>query len=148
MLRQLSTSRSHVLSFLYVLSVSHITQLPLVPQLHQFHQSRVPRTNSNPIQVLFQYLYYPIYKVRNTYSLFFLSLKRSSIFKLLIRGMLCPILIQCLSLFLMPFIRSLASKYHAYTIASIISLGGLMPFYSYYTKKGLIYVIIANFFTY
>ena len=44
----------------------------------------------------------------------------------------------------MPFIRSLAFKRRAYTIASIISLSGLMPLYSHYTKKGLVYIIIIN----
>ena len=48
----------------------------------------------------------------------------------------------------MPFIRFLVSKCRAYTIASIISFGGLMPSYSYYTKKGLVGVIIINFSIY
>ena len=48
----------------------------------------------------------------------------------------------------MPSIRSLASKHYAYTIASIISLSGLMPSYSYYTEKGLVYIIIANLSAY
>ena len=47
----------------------------------------------------------------------------------------------------MPFIRSLASKRYAYTIASIILLSGLMSFYSYYTEKGLVCVVIINSFT-
>ena len=46
----------------------------------------------------------------------------------------------------MPFIRSSASEHYAYTIASIILFSGLMPFYSYYTKKGLVYIIIINSF--
>ena len=46
----------------------------------------------------------------------------------------------------MPFIRSLVFKYYVYIIVSIISLSGLMPSYSYYTKKGLVCVIITNFF--
>ena len=45
----------------------------------------------------------------------------------------------------MPSIRSLASKYYTYTIASIILLSGLMPSYFYYTEKGLVCVIIINF---
>ena len=48
----------------------------------------------------------------------------------------------------MPFIRSLVSKYYAYTVASIILLSGLMPFYSYYIKKGLVCVTIINFSAY
>ena len=48
----------------------------------------------------------------------------------------------------MPSIRSLASEYYAYTIASIILFSGLMPSYSYYTKKGLVCVTIINLFTY
>ena len=48
----------------------------------------------------------------------------------------------------MLFIRSLASKYYIYTIAFIILLSGLMPFYSYYTEKGLVYVIITNLSAY
>ena len=51
--------------------LSYITQLPLILQLYWFHQSCVLRTNFNPIQVLFQYLYRPIYKIYNTHSLLF-----------------------------------------------------------------------------
>ena len=54
------------------LVTSHVTQLPLIPWLHWFHQSRILCTNSDPIQVLPQYLYYPIYKVRNTQKYFVL----------------------------------------------------------------------------
>ena len=43
----------------------------------------------------------------------------------------------------MPFIRSLVSKCHAYTIALILSLGVIMPIYSCYTEKKLVCVIIA-----
>ena len=43
----------------------------------------------------------------------------------------------------MPFIRFLASKRCAHTIVSIILLSGLMPSYSYYTEKKLVYIIIA-----
>ena len=45
--------------------IGYVTQLPLILQLHQFHQSCFLHTDLNPIQVLFQYLYCPIYKVRN-----------------------------------------------------------------------------------
>ena len=42
----------------------------------------------------------------------------------------------------MPFIRSLVSKCRAYIIALILLLGVIMPTYSYYTKKKLVYIII------
>ena len=42
----------------------------------------------------------------------------------------------------MPFIRSLASKCHAYAVAVILSLGEIMPSYSYCNKKKLVYIII------
>ena len=42
----------------------------------------------------------------------------------------------------MPFIRSLASKCHAYTIAVILSLGEIMPSYSYYKEKKLVCITI------
>ena len=48
----------------------------------------------------------------------------------------------------MPFIRSLASKRHAYTVAVILLLGEIMPSYSYYNKKKLVCVIIIAFFSY
>ena len=48
----------------------------------------------------------------------------------------------------MPFIRFLVSKYHAYTIISIILFSGLMPSYSYYTKKGLVNIAIADLSSY
>ena len=43
----------------------------------------------------------------------------------------------------MPPIRSLASECHAYTVALILSLGVIMPIYSYYTEKKLVYIVIA-----
>ena len=45
----------------------------------------------------------------------------------------------------MPFIRSLAFKRTAYCfklIAIILLLGEIMPTYSYYAEKGLVYIII------
>ena len=42
----------------------------------------------------------------------------------------------------MPFIRSLASKYCAYIVLVIFLLGEIMPIYSHYTKKKLVYIII------
>ena len=46
----------------------------------------------------------------------------------------------------MPFIRSLASKRRAYTVAVILLLSEIMPSYSYYKEKKLVYItIIAPF---
>ena len=42
----------------------------------------------------------------------------------------------------MPFIRSLASKHHAHAVAVILLLGEIMPSYSYYKEKKLVYIII------
>ena len=45
----------------------------------------------------------------------------------------------------MPFIRSLAFKcltYYFKLVAVILLLGKIMPTYSYYTEKGLVYIII------
>ena len=42
----------------------------------------------------------------------------------------------------MPFIRSLASKHYAYTVAVIFLLGEIMPSYSHYKEKKLVYIII------
>ena len=47
----------------------------------------------------------------------------------------------------MPPVRSLAFKHYAYIIAVILLLGEIMPIYSYYTKKKLIYIIIIAFFS-
>ena len=46
----------------------------------------------------------------------------------------------------MPFVRSLAFKYLAYhskLIAVILLLSEIMPSYSCYTEKGLVYIIIT-----
>ena len=46
----------------------------------------------------------------------------------------------------MPFIRSLASKCYAYIIAVILLLSEIMPIYSRYAEKKLVYItIIAPF---
>ena len=45
-------------------------------------------------------------------------------------------------MFLIPPIRSLASKRHAYIVAVILSLSEIMPIYSRCVLKGLIYIII------
>ena len=42
----------------------------------------------------------------------------------------------------MPLIRSLASKRHAYIVAVILLLSKIMPIYSRYMLKGLVYIII------
>ena len=46
-------------------------------------------------------------------------------------------------MFLMPPIRSSASRRYNKLITLIISISKVMPSYSYYIKKGLVYVIIA-----
>ena len=48
----------------------------------------------------------------------------------------------------MPFIRSLASIYYILLTASISLDGEIMSSYSYYTKKGLVYIVIINPFSY
>ena len=66
--------------------------------------------------------------------------------KLLIRSVLCPNLIWWPSLFLIPFIGFLASKYYTYIIAVILLFSKIMLMCSYYAKKKLVYiVIIASF---
>jgi hypothetical protein len=47
----------------------------------------------------------------------------------------------------MPFIKSLASKCYAYIVILILLLGKIMPTYSYYTVKRLIYIIITALFS-
>ena len=42
----------------------------------------------------------------------------------------------------MPLIRSLASKRYTYIIAVILLLGEIMPTYSRYAEKKLVYIII------
>ena len=43
----------------------------------------------------------------------------------------------------MPFIRSSASKCRTYIVSVILLLSEIMPIYSYYTKKKLVYITIA-----
>ena len=45
----------------------------------------------------------------------------------------------------MPFIKSLVSKYCTYIVALILSLGVIIPLYSYCAEKGLVYIIITAF---
>ena len=47
----------------------------------------------------------------------------------------------------MPPIKSLVFKYYAYTVTLILLLGIIIPIYSYYIKKKLVYIIIAAFFS-
>ena len=61
-----STSRPRVPTFPHF-KFYYVTQLPLVLWFHWFHQFCLSYTDFNPIQVPFQYLYYPAYKVRNTF---------------------------------------------------------------------------------
>ena len=44
----------------------------------------------------------------------------------------------------MLFIRSLASKHYAYIVILILLLSEIMPIYSYYIKKKLVYIIIIT----
>ena len=48
----------------------------------------------------------------------------------------------------MPFIKSLASKCYVYIITLILLLSVIMPIYSYYVKRKLVYIIIAALFSY
>ena len=48
----------------------------------------------------------------------------------------------------MPFIRSLVSKCYTYTVVLILSLGVVIPIYSYCTEKKLVCVVIAAPFSY
>jgi hypothetical protein len=57
--------REYVSTFGTWLVTSHVTRLPLVPWLHWFHQSCIPCTDCQSFQVLPEYLYYSVYKVRN-----------------------------------------------------------------------------------
>ena len=47
----------------------------------------------------------------------------------------------------MPFIRFLASVHYILLAASISLNSEIMSFYSYYTKKGLVYIAIIAFFS-
>jgi hypothetical protein len=50
----------------------------------------------------------------------------------------------------MPFVRSLIFKHLAYRsklVAVILLLSEIMPFYSYCTEKGLVYIIIIALFS-
>ena len=47
----------------------------------------------------------------------------------------------------MPPVRSLASKRYACVVLIILLLGEIMPIYSRYTKKKLVYIIIIVLFS-
>ena len=47
----------------------------------------------------------------------------------------------------MPFIRSLVSKCYTYIILVILLLSEIMPIYSCYIKKKLVYIIIIILFS-
>ena len=47
----------------------------------------------------------------------------------------------------MPFIRFLVSKRRTYIISVILLLGEIMPLYSCYIEKKLVYIIIAALFS-
>ena len=68
-----------------------------------------------------------------------LTLKILPAFRLFIRGAVSSCLIYC-SLSLIPPL--LASIYYAVLIALILSISKVIFFYSYYIKKGLVYIII------
>ena len=48
----------------------------------------------------------------------------------------------------MPFIRSSVSEYYACLVTLILSLSVIIPLYSYYAEKGLVYIIIVALFSY
>jgi hypothetical protein len=47
----------------------------------------------------------------------------------------------------MPSIRSLASKYYTYIVLVILLLGEIMPIYSHYAEKKLVYIVIITPFS-
>ena len=47
----------------------------------------------------------------------------------------------------MSLVRILAFKRHTYIILVILLLGEIMPIYSYYTEKKLVYIIIIALFS-
>ena len=48
----------------------------------------------------------------------------------------------------MPLISSLVFERRAHAVVVIFLLGEIMPSYSYYTKKKLVYIIIITLFSY
>ena len=137
---------SHILTFLCseLLIICHLCDLAY-PLFYSF------TSFINPvfyILILNQYKspfsIYTILFIRFIILIFFsifLSLK-NLISKSLIRGILYSVLIWWPFLFLIPLIRSLASKHYAYIVLVILSLGEIMPMYSRCTKKKLVCIII------
>ena len=76
-------------------------------------------------------------------SLLSLSLKISCISKSLIRGIVLSCLIQYL-LLLMPPVRSTASRRCNKLILLVLFINKIMLSYSYYIKKGLLYIMIIS----
>ncbi len=74
-----------------------------------------------------------------------LSLKIFPIFRLFTRGVVSFYLICCLPSLMPP---SIASIYCAVLITLILSISEVILSYSYYIKKGLIYIIIIALFSY
>ena len=85
----------------------------------------------------------PIKFITLSPSLLSSSLKISYISKSLIRGIVSSYLIQYL-LLLMPPVRSTAFRHHNKLMLLILSISKVMPSYSYYIKKGLLYIMIAS----
>ena len=48
----------------------------------------------------------------------------------------------------MPVIRFLAFERHTHLVILILSLSVIIPLYSYYAKKKLVYIIITALFSY
>ena len=48
----------------------------------------------------------------------------------------------------MPSVKSSVFKYYAYVVAVFLLLGEIMPIYSCYIEKKLVYIIITALFSY
>ena len=88
----------------------------------------------------------PIKSITLSPSLLSLSLKISYISKSLIKGVVSSYLIQYL-LLLMPPVRSTASRRRNKLILLILSINEVILSYSYYIKKGLLYIAIMSPFS-
>ena len=73
-----------------------------------------------------------------------LTLKILLFSRLFVRGVVFFYLIYCYPSLMPP---SVASAYYTILIAFILSIGEVMPSYSCYIKKGLVYIIIASPFS-
>ena len=81
-----------------------------------------------------------------TPSFLVLSLKVQSILKFVIKSVLLLKLIWW-PISLIPFVRSSAFKRRLRLVLLILSLGEIIPSYSYYIEKRLSYIIISVFFS-